>query len=197
MTRAFLLSGGASLGAIQVGMLHARFERGIAPDLIVGTSAGAINGAFIASREPMQSIPVEQHKTGKGIGVALARELDQFVFVLCEWMSRGHGDRANPFCGRRDYPSNGSLPAPRGQASAALVYPRPSRHVRLARWRTQPAGASYHRRARDRVLGMPDGVVESAGGGVDTSKDAHHPSPRPRSTGPWRRCRAHVRALAT
>jgi len=48
-----VLSGGASLGAIQVGMLHALFERGIAPDLIVGTSAGAINGAFIASREPM------------------------------------------------------------------------------------------------------------------------------------------------
>ena len=52
MTRAFVLSGGASLGAIQVGMLHALYERGIAPDLIVGTSAGAINGAFIASREP-------------------------------------------------------------------------------------------------------------------------------------------------
>jgi NTE family protein len=47
---AFVLSGGASLGAIQVGMLHALYERGVAPDLIVGTSAGALNGAFIASR---------------------------------------------------------------------------------------------------------------------------------------------------
>ena len=47
---AFVLSGGASLGAIQVGMLQALYERGIAPDLIVGTSAGALNGAFIASR---------------------------------------------------------------------------------------------------------------------------------------------------
>jgi NTE family protein len=45
-----VLSGGASLGAIQVGMLRALYERGIAPDLIVGTSAGAINAAFIASR---------------------------------------------------------------------------------------------------------------------------------------------------
>lgn len=52
MRRAFVLSGGASLGAIQVGMLRALFERGIAPDLIVGTSAGAINGAYVASREP-------------------------------------------------------------------------------------------------------------------------------------------------
>jgi NTE family protein len=49
-TVAFVLSGGASLGAIQVGMLRALYERGIRPDLIVGTSAGALNGAFIASR---------------------------------------------------------------------------------------------------------------------------------------------------
>ena len=47
---AFVLSGGASLGAIQVGMLRALYERGIRPDFIVGTSAGAMNGAFIASR---------------------------------------------------------------------------------------------------------------------------------------------------
>jgi NTE family protein len=47
---AFVLSGGASLGAIQVGMLRALYEREIRPDVIVGTSAGALNGAFIASR---------------------------------------------------------------------------------------------------------------------------------------------------
>jgi len=47
---AFVLSGGAGLGAIQVGMLHALYERGITPDVIVGTSAGAMNGAFVASR---------------------------------------------------------------------------------------------------------------------------------------------------
>jgi NTE family protein len=47
---AFVLSGGASLGAIQVGMLRALYEREIAPELIVGTSAGAVNGAYIASR---------------------------------------------------------------------------------------------------------------------------------------------------
>ena len=47
---AFVLSGGAGLGAIQVGMLRVLYERDIAPDLIVATSAGAINGAFIATR---------------------------------------------------------------------------------------------------------------------------------------------------
>src|SRR3954469_4358644 len=50
MSTAFVLSGGASLGAIQAGMLEALYEHGIQPDLIVGTSAGALNGAFIAER---------------------------------------------------------------------------------------------------------------------------------------------------
>ena len=45
---AFVLSGGASLGAVQVGMLEALAERGIVPDLVVGTSAGAINAAWLA-----------------------------------------------------------------------------------------------------------------------------------------------------
>jgi NTE family protein len=47
---AFVLSGGASLGALQAGMLRALYERGIFPDMIVATSAGALNGGFIASR---------------------------------------------------------------------------------------------------------------------------------------------------
>lgn len=52
MPVAFVLSGGASLGASQAGMLEALYERGLRPDLLVGTSAGAINAAFIASRRP-------------------------------------------------------------------------------------------------------------------------------------------------
>jgi len=47
---AFVLSGGASLGALQVGMLRALYERGITADLLVGTSVGALNAAFVASR---------------------------------------------------------------------------------------------------------------------------------------------------
>ncbi|HWE09209.1 MAG TPA: patatin-like phospholipase family protein [Solirubrobacteraceae bacterium] len=47
---AFVLSGGASLGALQVGMLRALYERGVAADVLVGTSAGALNAAFVASR---------------------------------------------------------------------------------------------------------------------------------------------------
>jgi len=47
-----VLSGGGSLGAIQVGMLQALYEYRVAPDFIVATSVGAVNGAFIASRPP-------------------------------------------------------------------------------------------------------------------------------------------------
>lgn len=50
MTTAFVLSGGASYGAVQVGMLRALVERGVRPDLLVGTSSGALNAAYLASR---------------------------------------------------------------------------------------------------------------------------------------------------
>jgi NTE family protein len=46
---AFVLGGGGVLGAAEVGMLQALFEQGVRPDLIVGTSVGAINGAFVAA----------------------------------------------------------------------------------------------------------------------------------------------------
>jgi len=48
MTTAFVLSGGGSLGAVQVGMLQALADRSITPDLLVGASAGALNAAFVA-----------------------------------------------------------------------------------------------------------------------------------------------------
>src|SRR5919108_3521580 len=48
MGAAFVLSGGASLGAVQAGMLQALLEWGACPDVVVGTSVGAINGAWIA-----------------------------------------------------------------------------------------------------------------------------------------------------
>ncbi|HEY5335333.1 MAG TPA: patatin-like phospholipase family protein [Mycobacteriales bacterium] len=50
MSTAFVLSGGGSLGAVQVGMLQALAERKVIPDLLVGTSAGAVNAAFVAGR---------------------------------------------------------------------------------------------------------------------------------------------------
>ena len=45
----FVLGGGGSLGAVQVGMLQALVERRIVPDLVIGTSVGSLNGAVIAA----------------------------------------------------------------------------------------------------------------------------------------------------
>jgi NTE family protein len=49
MTTAFVLSGGGSLGAVQVGMLAALDERGFRPDVLIGTSVGALNAAYVAA----------------------------------------------------------------------------------------------------------------------------------------------------
>jgi NTE family protein len=64
---AFVLSGGASLGALQVGMLRALFERGITADLLVGTSVGALNAAFIASRPQTPGTTAELAKVWRRI----------------------------------------------------------------------------------------------------------------------------------
>jgi NTE family protein len=46
---AFVLGGGGLLGAVEVGMLRALAEADIRPDVILGTSVGALNGALVAA----------------------------------------------------------------------------------------------------------------------------------------------------
>jgi NTE family protein len=53
---AFVLGGGGQLGAHEVGMLRALLERGIVPDLVLGTSIGAINGAAVAADPTVAAI---------------------------------------------------------------------------------------------------------------------------------------------
>jgi NTE family protein len=53
---AFVLSGGGNLGAVQVGMLRSLFEHEIYPDLIVGCSVGALNGAAIADDPSLDGV---------------------------------------------------------------------------------------------------------------------------------------------
>lgn len=53
---AFVLSGGAARGAIQVGMLRVLVHRGLIPDLIVGTSVGAFNGAWLAASPTAEGV---------------------------------------------------------------------------------------------------------------------------------------------
>jgi NTE family protein len=55
MTTAFVLGGGGVLGAAEVGMLRALFEVDVVPDLVLGTSVGALNGAMVA-RDPTPAV---------------------------------------------------------------------------------------------------------------------------------------------
>jgi NTE family protein len=52
---AFVLGGGGVLGAVEVGMLRALFRAGFRPDVVVGTSIGAVNGALVAV-DPSESV---------------------------------------------------------------------------------------------------------------------------------------------
>jgi NTE family protein len=53
---AFVLGGGGHQGAYEVGMLGALLEHGIRPDLVVGTSVGALNGAAIAANPSLETV---------------------------------------------------------------------------------------------------------------------------------------------
>jgi NTE family protein len=85
---AFVLSGGCSLGAVQVGMLQALMESGIVPDLLVGTSVGAINAAWMAGRP--------SHEGALQLGEVWCGLRRQDIFPLSPWVgARGLLGRAN------------------------------------------------------------------------------------------------------
>ena len=85
---AFVLSGGGSLGAVQVGMLKALTETGIRPGLLIGASVGAINAAWMAGR-PTHDGALELAKIWLGL-----RRSD--VFPLSPWSgARGLIGRSN------------------------------------------------------------------------------------------------------
>ncbi|HWO63320.1 MAG TPA: patatin-like phospholipase family protein [Umezawaea sp.] len=62
----FVLGGGGSLGAGQVGMLKALAEHDITPDLVVGTSVGSVNGSLLAldpDKAPERLALIWEHMT--------------------------------------------------------------------------------------------------------------------------------------
>jgi NTE family protein len=58
---AFVLSGGGNQGVAQVGMLRALLERGHQPDVVIGTSVGALNGSRIATVPDLDSVERLEH----------------------------------------------------------------------------------------------------------------------------------------
>jgi NTE family protein len=87
---AFVLSGGASLGAIQVGMIRALYERAVTPDLIVATSVGALNGAFIASRPPIPGTAEELAGVWRDLGRGQVFPLNPLTGFLGFFGARDH-----------------------------------------------------------------------------------------------------------
>jgi NTE family protein len=53
---AFVLGGGGHRGAHEVGMLRALLEAGVQPDVVIGASVGAINGAVLAADPTAESV---------------------------------------------------------------------------------------------------------------------------------------------
>jgi NTE family protein len=53
---AFVLGGGGHMGSYEVGMLRALLERDIRPDLVLGTSVGAFNGAAVAAEPSTEMV---------------------------------------------------------------------------------------------------------------------------------------------
>jgi NTE family protein len=56
MKTAFVFAGGGSFGAVQVGMLHALAAHGITADVVLGSSVGALNGAYYAGRPTIEGV---------------------------------------------------------------------------------------------------------------------------------------------
>ena len=75
MTTAYVLGGGGLLGAHEVGMLRALSEAGIRPDLVVGTSIGAINGAFVAADPPGAASRLSRMWQGEELRLAFSEKL--------------------------------------------------------------------------------------------------------------------------
>jgi NTE family protein len=53
---AFVFAGGGSFGAIQVGMMHSLAANGIGADMVVGSSVGALNGAYYAGDPSLRGV---------------------------------------------------------------------------------------------------------------------------------------------
>jgi NTE family protein len=81
---AFVLGGGGVLGAVEVGMLRALFRAGYRPDLVVGTSVGAINGALVAA-DPAEEVTDRlvrvwaSREASEVYGDSLGRQLRRFA----------------------------------------------------------------------------------------------------------------------
>jgi NTE family protein len=83
-TVAFVLGGGGVLGAVEVGMLRALLRAGYRPDVVIGTSIGAVNGVLVAA-DPSEAVTDRlvrlwsSPEAADVYGDSLARQLRRFA----------------------------------------------------------------------------------------------------------------------
>lgn len=103
----FVLSGGGSRGAGQVGMLRALWDAGITPDLLIGGSVGAVNACFMGSHPSADGVEdLAEHWHGmseealcgrrRGVLVNVARRrpylfsADRLRRLVADWVPTYH-----------------------------------------------------------------------------------------------------------
>ena len=178
------------LGAHEVGMLRALAERGVHPDIVLGTSVGAINGAFFAADptlagvERLSELWRESNWSERSRGAALRRltTLARSGTHL-ESLSEMRERLVALLPGRAHRGAPGALPVRGGLDRAsgrALVRPRPpgGRRPGLVRGAGHPPACADRRRALHRRRDRQLDSRESGGG-------AHRPRARrlPASSG--------------
>jgi NTE family protein len=89
----FILLGGAARGAAQAGALTVLMEHGIIPDLIIGISAGAWNGAYLAADPtPERAHELEAHWRATSSQEALGHHWRAALNVIGKRISVYSGD---------------------------------------------------------------------------------------------------------
>ncbi|MHA5047881.1 patatin-like phospholipase family protein [Streptomyces sp. SD15] len=85
MTTAIVLGGGGARGDFEVGALRFLYDQGVMPDVLVGTSVGAINAAKLAEGDPSDD-PTRGLKGLESIWLSLRTDTD--MYVEAAWLSR-------------------------------------------------------------------------------------------------------------
>lgn len=140
---AFVLAGGGSFGAVQVGMLRSLVGHGLNADMVVGSSVGAMNGAYYAGTPTTEGVE-GLARIWRGL-----RRQDVFPVRWRDWLG---------FLRRRDF-------LVRTEGLHRLVHTHlPYRNLQDAKIPVHivtticPAGPSLSRKAPRHRLSSPEGI---------------------------------------
>src|SRR5258708_9420714 len=116
---AFVFAGGGSFGAIQVGMMHSLAAHGILADMVVGSSVGALNGAYYAGDPTLKGVlrletiwrGLQRHDVFPVTWRTLLGFLLRRDFLLPHDANRKIIDDPNPYRKREDWQAPGPIRA--------------------------------------------------------------------------------------